>query len=95
MKNWRADPEAFSVIFRSVFQVKKMGDNGRLIGVLIQMVFWSFFDLGIRLKKWMKMGELIGPGFGVIEPSDTPLLDTHFTPISEDSRVKFLGCFRL
>ncbi len=60
MKNWRADPDAFSVIFRSVFQVKKMGNNGRLIGVLIQMVFGSFSDLGIGLKKWMKMGGILG-----------------------------------
>ncbi len=72
-----------------------MGKNGRDIGVLIRMVLGSLFDRRVGPKKWMKLGELIGPGFGVIEPSDTPLLDTHFAPISEGSRVKFLGCFEL
>lgn len=72
-----------------------MDENGWDIGVLIRTFFGSLFDRRVGPKKWMKLGELIDPGFGVIEPSDTPLLDTHFAPISEDSRVKFLGRFRL
>lgn len=41
-----------------------MGDNGWLIGALIQTVFWSFFDLGIGPEKWMKMGGILGCLFG-------------------------------
>ena len=72
-----------------------MGANESVIGVLIQTVFESFFDLGIGLKKWVKMGKLISAGLSLIGSADTLLLDTHFAPISKSSRVEFLGCFEL
>ncbi len=73
----------------------KLDVNRCRIGMLIQMIFCSFFRQLVRPENWVKMGVLIGPGLSLIGPSGTPFLDIHSTSISEGWRVEFLGCFGL
>ena len=73
----------------------KLDVNGCRIGMLIQIIFGSFFEQLVRLKNWVKMGNLIGLGLSLIGPSSVLVLDIHSTPISECWRDEFLGCFGL
>jgi hypothetical protein len=60
VQNWRANPDAFLVIFRSAGRVKKLGQNGWFIGVLIQRIFGPFSEWVIGPENWVEMGKLIG-----------------------------------